>query len=683
MSERLFCGLGTLLLLATWTLAGPSAAGESAPAAPDHSPPPPAPASPPLPAAQLQLATEPADDAGSNAPGAAAAEAAEEGQHVMRGPVHEAFAERVERDPQPSPIIARQPPDPINELPPEVKPAGSDVAWIPGYWAWDDERHDFLWVSGIWRRVPPGRRWQPGYWTEVEGGYRWVSGTWAPAQPDPLALAPPPPANLDEGPNQPAPAADDIWIAGCWDFREGNFRWRPGFWSRGYDDWVWVPARYFWTPGGYAYCPGYWDYPVTYRGYLFAPFSFSRPVYGYAGYWFTPRVLLSIGGVFDHLWVRPSYRHYFFGDYYHGRYRKYGYHAWHDYHRRHYCPLLGHYQDYHRRHGIDYAQHRRRWHDQYTRHPDWRPPDAYRGNLEKHRRRGLADRIDGHQDHRPPLAVGQAVPTPHGHPRHARHRLDQFAAQGPPQLATGVDQLSKARRGDGDRQVQRAVFLSEPQRRAIGTARQGEIRDLIRQRQEAFRSRLATASSPARRQAVPRTAPPVAGGAQGPPAARRGPIGSEKAAAQVSPADRLPVRGPSNRRGPTTAPERSAAQLPRGAVTGQPDRSPRTLVGPPGGAGILQRGGDPPPAAAAVRQKTFRPPATAGTAADPVRRRWPGGVERLRGSSGQPASSAARIPRQDLRRGPPPGQFSRGPSAASRGPADFSRGPAAVSGRAA
>lgn len=33
-------------------------------------------------------------------------------------------------------------------LPPDQKPEGDDVAWIPGYWAWDDERNDFLWVSG-------------------------------------------------------------------------------------------------------------------------------------------------------------------------------------------------------------------------------------------------------------------------------------------------------------------------------------------------------------------------------------------------------------------------------------------------------------------------------------------------------------------------------------------------------
>lgn len=54
----------------------------------------------------------------------------------------------------------------IEEVPPEQKPTGDNVDWIPGYWAWDDERTDFLWVSGIWRSLPPGRQWVSGYWAK-------------------------------------------------------------------------------------------------------------------------------------------------------------------------------------------------------------------------------------------------------------------------------------------------------------------------------------------------------------------------------------------------------------------------------------------------------------------------------------------------------------------------------------
>lgn len=75
---------------------------------------------------------------------------------LTRGPVHEAFAETVTFDPQPGIVVPKAPPDAIEELPPDQKPEGENVAWIPGYWAWDDEREDFLWVSGIVVRPSSG-----------------------------------------------------------------------------------------------------------------------------------------------------------------------------------------------------------------------------------------------------------------------------------------------------------------------------------------------------------------------------------------------------------------------------------------------------------------------------------------------------------------------------------------------
>ena len=83
---------------------------------------------------------------------------------LMRGPLHEAYAEVYQYDPKPSVVIDRKPPDPIDELPPEFKPDGENVVWIPGYWAWDDERKDFIWISGVWRNTPAGQRWVAGYW---------------------------------------------------------------------------------------------------------------------------------------------------------------------------------------------------------------------------------------------------------------------------------------------------------------------------------------------------------------------------------------------------------------------------------------------------------------------------------------------------------------------------------------
>src|SRR5262249_20927570 len=72
----------------------------------------------------------------------------QEGVEVLAtGPVHEAYAEPTQTRPQPTPVVSKKPPDPIDEEPPDQKPEGDNVQWVPGYWAWDDDKNDFLWVS--------------------------------------------------------------------------------------------------------------------------------------------------------------------------------------------------------------------------------------------------------------------------------------------------------------------------------------------------------------------------------------------------------------------------------------------------------------------------------------------------------------------------------------------------------
>src|SRR5436305_908817 len=89
-----------------------------------------------------------------------------EGVSVLaRGPVHEAFADPAVEKPVETITAPKEPPAPVEELPPTEKPEGDNVQWIPGYWAWDQDLDDFIWVSGVWRDIPPGREWVPGYWT--------------------------------------------------------------------------------------------------------------------------------------------------------------------------------------------------------------------------------------------------------------------------------------------------------------------------------------------------------------------------------------------------------------------------------------------------------------------------------------------------------------------------------------
>ena len=103
----------------------------------------------------------------------------EQPEVLTRGPVHEAFAEPVDLNTQPGVVAPTQPPANIVENPPSDKPVGDQYVWVPGYWAWDSERNDYIWVSGCWRAAPPGRYWVPGYWSKTGLGWEWVPGFWA------------------------------------------------------------------------------------------------------------------------------------------------------------------------------------------------------------------------------------------------------------------------------------------------------------------------------------------------------------------------------------------------------------------------------------------------------------------------------------------------------------------------
>lgn len=262
----------------------------------------------------------------------------EDVQYLTRGPVHEAFAESVSFDPVAGMIISTAPPEAIEELPPEQQLDGENVTWIGGYWTWDDDENDFIWISGIWRNIPPGRQWVPGYWSDVDGGrYQWTSGYWTDSEQTEVSyVSTAPPRNIDAGPNIEAPSADHSWIPGNWVWVNTRYAWTPGYWAPQRVNWTWVPSRYNWSRRGYVYVDGYWDYAVARRGVLFAPVSFRNRYYARPNYYFTPSIVVGLNVFSDHLFVRPRCGHYYFGDYYAPRYRESGFHAsfsWHSGHR--------------------------------------------------------------------------------------------------------------------------------------------------------------------------------------------------------------------------------------------------------------------------------------------------------------------------------------------------------------
>lgn len=212
-----------------------------------------------------------------------------------RGPVHEAYAQPFEQNPAPNQAVDQKPPDPVPEEPPAEKPAGKNVQFIPGYWQWDGDKKDYIWVSGFWRDVPSGRRWVMGYWSDTTEGYRWVSGHWADAKEDDFQYVPTPPENPDQGPATPAPDDNSFYIPGSWFYTDNGYQYRDGYWADCRAGYLWVPSRYFWSPRGWIFASGYWDYGFGARGLLYAPVYFG-PRFGFGpGYYYRPSIAYGFG----------------------------------------------------------------------------------------------------------------------------------------------------------------------------------------------------------------------------------------------------------------------------------------------------------------------------------------------------------------------------------------------------
>jgi hypothetical protein len=264
---------------------------------------------------------------------AIAAPAGQDGVNVLtRGPVHEAFAEVIAFDREAVVVVPKAPPDAIDELPPDQKPAGANVAWIPGYWAWDDDNEDFLWVTGVWRFLPPGRQWVAGYWAKAEAGYQWTSGYWADSKAREVEYLSQPPEMVNADPDGDAPSENQAWIPGVQVWNQNRYTVRPGYWAKMQTDWDWIPAHYVATPRGYVFVDGYWDYSVNRRGVLFAPVSFDASVYAQSGFSYSPFYAINTAAFIGNLFLRPSYGHYYFGDYYAANYEGMGFYPSYSYH---------------------------------------------------------------------------------------------------------------------------------------------------------------------------------------------------------------------------------------------------------------------------------------------------------------------------------------------------------------
>jgi hypothetical protein len=215
------------------------------------------------------------------------------------------------------------PPPTITEVPPDSKPEGANVKWIPGYWQWDENKNDFIWVSGFYRNVPPNRAWEPGKWIEKDGKNVYVPGFWRPIDGTSWREdVPEPPKSVESGPSIPNDNPNAMWVPGGWEYRDKKFVWRAGYWAAPYRDMMWQPSQYVFNGDNYYYMPGYWDYPLENRGLLNAPVYVDQQFIQNPNWSFTPQYGIGVGdangwgngGLFESMYIGPNYNNYYYGN---------------------------------------------------------------------------------------------------------------------------------------------------------------------------------------------------------------------------------------------------------------------------------------------------------------------------------------------------------------------------------
>jgi hypothetical protein len=328
------------------------------------------------------------------------------GEDVLtRGPLHEAFAQPANLSGAVPPVVTNQPPNPIDETPAAYQPEGGNAVWIPGYWDWDDQRSDFIWVSGIWRNPPPDHQWIGGYWSQTPNGFQRTPGFWTTADTEEVQYFPQPPAPQEQGPTTDPPTGDAMWVPGNWNWQRNGFAWNSGFWTAGRPGWVWSPTSYSWTPRGYVLVNGFWDYDLGRRGLVFAPVAFTQPVYQRPGFAYTPSLVINPGILSFYLFARPAFGQYYFGDYFGTEYDRLGYYPWYAVNRRgafRYDPLFAYDHWYYASRDPHWIDNLERWHSYYRDHPDARPPHDF-----AQEQRLAAERTD--RADRRFLSIGQPI----------------------------------------------------------------------------------------------------------------------------------------------------------------------------------------------------------------------------------------------------------------------------------
>jgi hypothetical protein len=73
-----------------------------------------------------------------------------------------------------------------------------------------------------------------------------------------VSVTSPPPAERAEDAHAAAPGFGFIWVAGYWDYLDGNYIWREGRWMQGKADYEYVRARYEHDAQGWVFHRPHW-----------------------------------------------------------------------------------------------------------------------------------------------------------------------------------------------------------------------------------------------------------------------------------------------------------------------------------------------------------------------------------------------------------------------------------------
>lgn len=148
-----------------------------------------------------------------------------------------------------SPFPNAAPPAPQDER--RGRPRRGQV-WVEGRWDW--QNGGWVWQAGRWERQKPGKRWHRGEWVQRGDRYEYDNDRWDDIPQYPTA---PPPAPQAE---QPPPQRNGyIWVAGRYNWVNGDYAWTAGHWERAKAGHAWIPGQWQQQGDHYIWVEGRWN----------------------------------------------------------------------------------------------------------------------------------------------------------------------------------------------------------------------------------------------------------------------------------------------------------------------------------------------------------------------------------------------------------------------------------------